>query len=165
VSPGEEVACCADGGPLLNWMVFVWVSAMPARLAALVCLKLLLVELGGSPAGLSAEMPQGAPQIPRDNWKDCYYNDQLIRCRDQQSADQLRILWIDGVRTQLNRRPPARPGLPNYWGDRYGGLWRRELLPQGNNIFTNLGTGNRILIPLRYPCRPPLKGEVGYCHE
>ena len=30
-------------------------------------------------------------------------------------------------------------------------------------LLTNLGTGNRILIPLRYPCKPPLKGEVGYC--
>ena len=65
--------------------------------------------------------------------------------------------------TPDRRRPPARPGLPSYWGDRYGGLWRRELLIQGNTLLTNLGTGNRILIPLRYPCKPPLKGEVGYC--
>lgn len=138
---------------------------MPARLTALVCLKLLLVVVDGSLTGPGATKLWSAPQIPRDNWKDCYYNDQLIRCRDQQSADQLRILWIDGVRTRLNRRPPARPGRPSYWGDRYGGLWRRELLPQGNSMFTNLGTGNRILVPLRYPCRPPLKGEVGYCQE
>lgn len=138
--------------------------AMPAR-TALVCLKLLLVGIGGGLPGLGAEMPPTAPQIPRDEWKDCYYNDQLIRCRDEQSADQLRIFWIDGVRTRLNLRPPARPGLPGTWGDRYGGLWRRELLPQGNSLLTNLGTGNRILIPLRYPCKPPLKGEVGYCHE
>jgi hypothetical protein len=70
---------------------------------------------------------------------------------------------VDGVRTRLERRPPARPGLPSYWGDRYGGLWRQELLIQGNTLLTNLGTGNRILIPLRFPCKPPLKGEVGYC--
>ena len=70
---------------------------------------------------------------------------------------------VDGLRTRLERRPPARPGLPSYWGDRYGGLWRRELLIQGNTLLTNLGTGNRILIPLRFPCKPPLKGEVGYC--
>lgn len=109
--------------------------------------------------------PQVAPQIPRDEWKDCIYNKQVIRCRDEQSDDVLRIVWVDGIRTRLERRPPARQGLPSYWRDRYGGLWRRELLIQGNTLLTNLGTGNRILIPLRYPCMPPLKGEVGYCHD
>jgi hypothetical protein len=49
--------------------------------------------------------------------------------------------------------------------DRYGGLWRRELLVQGNTMLTNLRTGNQILVPLRLVCRPPLKGEVGYCHR
>jgi hypothetical protein len=122
----------------------------------------LLLALGVWPVAVCAAP---VPQIPRDEWKDCFYNDELIRCRDEQSADQLRIFWIDGVRSFLRRRPPARPGLPSHWGDRHGGLWRRELLPQGNSLLTNLGTGNRILVPLRYPCRPPLKGEVGYCHE
>lgn len=109
--------------------------------------------------------PQAAPQIPRDEWKDCFYNKEVIRCRDAQTADVLWIVWVDGIRTRLERRPPARPGLPSTWGDRYGGLWRRELLIQGNTLLTNLATGNRILIPLRYPCKPPLKGEVGYCHD
>jgi hypothetical protein len=122
-----------------------------------------------APAVLPGELsqsqspPQAAPQIARDEWKDCLYNKEVIRCRDEQSADALRIIWVDGLRTRLERRPPARPGLPSYWGDRYGGLWRRELLIQGNTLLTNLSTGNRILIPLRYPCKPPLKGEVGYC--
>jgi len=107
--------------------------------------------------------PQATPQTARDEWKDCHYNKEVIRCRDEPTADVLRIVWVDGLRTRLERRPPARPGLPSYWGDRYGGLWRRELLIQGNTMLTNLGTGNRILIPLRYPCKPPLKGEVGYC--
>ncbi|MFM7269747.1 MAG: hypothetical protein ACKOZT_14390 [Cyanobium sp.] len=161
--------CCAGGGPLLNWSWCAWSSAMPAGPAILVGLGLLLVGLASCPGGLTAEVPRATPrlvpQIPRDGWKDCFYNYQLVRCRDEQEADQLRIVWIDGLRTQLRRRPPARPGLPSYWGDRYGGLWRRELLPQGNILLTNLGTGNRILVPLRYPCKPPLKGEVGYCHE
>ena len=116
------------------------------------------------PGNLSQSLSpaQEVPQIARDEWKDCLYNIAVIRCRDEQSSDDLRIVWVDGVRTQLDRRPPARPGLPSYWGDRYGGLWRRELLIQGNTLLTNLGTGNRILIPLRFPCKPPLKGEVGY---
>ena len=132
-------------------------------------LSLTAMLAAAAPAVLSGELsqtqspPQEAPQIARDEWKDCLYNKEVIRCRDEQSADGLRIVWVDGVRTRLERRPPARPGLPSYWGDRYGGLWRRELLVQGNTLLTNLGTGNRILIPLRFPCKPPLKGEVGYC--
>lgn len=86
----------------------------------------------------------------------------MIRCKDHQQADSLRIVWIDGVRSSFVRKPPSK-GLPSYWGDRHGGLWRRELLPQGNTVLTNLASGNRILLPLRYPCKPPLKGEVGYC--
>ena len=132
-------------------------------------LSLTALLAAAAPAVLPRELsqtqspPQEAPQIARDEWKDCLYNKEVIRCRDEQTADGLRIIWVDGVRTRLERRPPARPGLPSYWGDRYGGLWRRELLIQGNTLLTNLGTGNRILIPLRYPCKPPLKGEVGYC--
>ncbi len=133
---------------------------------------LTLVCCLGATLGFTAVAPGGAqtpsppvPQIPRDGWKDCVYNKDIIRCRDEQTADELRIIWVDGVRSRFVRRPPVRPGLPSYWGDRYGGLWRRELLPQGNTLLTNLGTGNRILIPLRYPCQPPLKGEVGYCHD
>jgi hypothetical protein len=134
-------------------------------------LSLATMLAAASPAVLPGELsqaqipPEAAPQIARDEWKDCLYNKDVIRCRDEQTADVLRIVWVDGVRTRLERRPPARPGLPSYWGDRYGGLWRRELLVQGNTLLTNLGTGNRILIPLRYPCPPPLKGEVGYCSQ
>ena len=132
-------------------------------------LSLATMLAGAAPAVLEGELsqaqssPEAVPQIPRDEWKDCLYNKQVIRCQDEPTADGLRIVWVDGVRTRLERRPPARPGLPSYWGDRYGGLWRRELLVQGNTLLTNLGTGNLILIPLRYPCKPPLKGEVGYC--
>jgi hypothetical protein len=132
-------------------------------------LSLTAMLAAAAPAVLPGELSQSqspaqeVPQIARDEWKDCLYNNAVIRCRDEQSADDLRIIWVDGVRTRLERMPQARTGLPSYWGDRYGGLWRRELLIQGNTSLTNLGTGNRILIPLRYPCKPPLKGEVGYC--
>ena len=47
--------------------------------------------------------------------------------------------------------------------DRLGGLWRRELFVQGNITLTNEANGNRIFVPLRFPCKPPLKGGVGYC--
>ncbi|MEB3266744.1 MAG: hypothetical protein VKN13_09045 [Cyanobacteriota bacterium] len=122
----------------------------------------LILLLGGLPA--AAGDPGSAPQIPRDDWKDCTYNDRLIRCRDIQSDGQILILWVDGIRSSFRLRAPSRPDLPNYWVDRYGGLWRRQLFPQGNILLTNLGSGNRILVPLRFPCKPPLKGEVGYCH-
>ena len=125
--------------------------------------RVVLLLLSSLPAAVSAQA--AVPQIPRDTWKDCAYNEQTIRCRDTPSDDQLLIVWIDGIRSAFRRRPPARPGLPSYWADRYGGLWRRELLPQGNTVLTNLGSGNRIMVPLRFPCKPPLKGEVGYCHE
>ena len=115
-----------------------------------------------APGGVRGQS-EPPPQIARDNWKDCLYNNEVIRCRDEQSADVLRIVWVDGVRSRFDRRPPAQPGLPSYWGDPHGGYWQRELLPQGNTLLTNLGSGNRILIPLRYPCKPPLKGEVGFC--
>lgn len=132
-------------------------------------LSLVTMVAGAAPAVLQGEQSQAqsyppeTPQIARDEWKDCLYNHEVIRCRDEPIEDVLRIVWVDGIRTRLERRPPARPGLPSYWGDSYGGLWRRELLIQGNTLLTNLGTGNRILIPLRYPCKPPLRGEVGYC--
>jgi len=55
------------------------------------------------------------------------------------------------------------PGDPPLLRDKLGGLWRRELLLQGNSLLVNQRNGNRILIPLRHPCRHPMQGEVGYC--
>jgi len=133
------------------------------RVFSLMGLLLIPVAIGLTEPSRAQSPPSPAPQIPRDEWKDCVYNKDVIRCRDEQSDDVLRIVWVDGIRTRLERKPPSRQGMPSYWADRYGGLWRRELLIQGNTLLTNLGTGNRILIPLRYPCKPPLKGEVGYC--
>ena len=45
-----------------------------------------------------------------------------------------------------------------------GGVWRRQVLGQGNTVLTNAANGARIFVPLRFTCKPPLQGEVGYCH-
>lgn len=108
--------------------------------------------------------PRGsAPQIPRDQWKDCAFNGEVIGCSDTQLDNGLRIVWKDGFRMTYVERPPRQPGDPVYLVDTLGGLWRREVLAQGNTVLTNLANGNRIFVPLRFPCKPPLKGEVGYC--
>lgn len=64
--------------------------------------------------------------------------------------------------TLLTKPPGAQEAV---YRDRLGGLWRQELVPQGNRVLTHSRNGNRIVIPLRFPCRPPLQGEVGYCRE
>ena len=118
-----------------------------------------------SPGAASPHPPAPPlPQLARDAWKDCAYNGETIGCRDEQLAQGLRIVWKDGLRMTYRERPARRRGDPVYLEDRYGGLWRRELLVQGNTVLTNLRSGNRILVPLRLTCRPPLRGEVGYCH-
>ncbi len=33
--------------------------------------------------------------------------------------------------------------------DSLGGIWQREILIQGNAVFTNPANGNRIVVPLR----------------
>ncbi len=113
----------------------------------------------------AADPGEPTPQIPRDQWKDCAFNGEVIGCSDTQLSDGLRIVWKDGLRMTYLERPPRQPGDPVYLADTLGGLWRREVLVQGNTVLTNLGNGNRIFVPLRFPCKPPLKGEVGYCHD
>lgn len=125
-------------------------------------LPLLAVLGAGSPAA-GATPPADPPQIARDGWKDCGWNGATIGCVDTQLPDGLAILWKDGLRMTYREQPPRRPGGPVYLRDTLGGLWRREVLVQGNTVLTHLGNGNRIFVPLRFPCRPPLKGEVGYC--
>lgn len=105
------------------------------------------------------------PQQARDGWKDCAYNGVTIGCVDAQLADGIRIVWKDGLQMTYQEVPPERPGGPTYLRDRLGGLWRRQVLAQGNTILTSVQGGARIFVPLRLTCRPPLKGEVGYCHE
>lgn len=138
-------------------------STRLASLIALASLSLLPLVSPAPPAWAGAS--PDTPQIPRDAWKDCLYNEKVIRCQDSQGNDRYHIVWIDGIRSTFWKKPPSHPEMPSYWADRYGGLWRRELLIQGNTQLTNLRTGNRIVVPLRYPCKPPAKGEVGYCRE
>lgn len=144
-----------------------WPANTPSRFA-IPCLAIALALLVSTPA--AAQPParpgqeQPAPQLARDGWKDCAYNDRPIGCVDRQLDDGVHILWQDGLRMTYREQPPRRPGGPVVLRDSLGGLWRREVLAQGNTVLTNLRTGNRIFVPLRFPCRPPLKGEVGYCH-
>jgi hypothetical protein len=144
-----------------------WPAMTPSRFA-IPCLAIALGLLASTPA--AAQVPAGpakeqlAPQVARDGWKDCAYNDRPIGCVDRQLDDGVHILWKDGLRMTYREQPPRRAGEPTYLRDRLGGLWRREVLAQGNIVLTNLRNGNRIFVPLRFPCRPPLKGEVGYCH-
>lgn len=130
----------------------------------------LLVILGfTTPAGTPAQtkvpqLSEQAPQIPRDAWKDCAYNGETIGCIDAQLADGFRVVWKDGLRMTYTRLPRRNSTEPQRYRDRLGGVWSEEIFPQGNKELTNVSTGNRIFIPLRFPCRPPLKGEVGFCH-
>jgi hypothetical protein len=102
------------------------------------------------------------PQIPRDGWKDCAFNDRVLPCRDRQTPTGLEIVWKDGQRMTYRKLPGPEASGAELLRDRLGGIWRRELFVQGNITLTNEANGNRILVPLRSPCRPPLKGEVGY---
>ncbi|KEF40852.1 MAG: hypothetical protein ER33_14630 [Cyanobium sp. CACIAM 14] len=104
-----------------------------------------------------------APQIPRDGWKDCAYNERTMGCVDERIPGGLEIRWQDGQRMTYREQPGSGEGGMDLLRDRLGGLWRRELFIQGNVVLTNTANGNRIFLPLRFPCRPPTKGEVGYC--
>lgn len=138
-------------------------ASLRAAVLALVATMGLPAAQGAAPAPASAPAP--APQIPRDAWKDCAFNDRPIGCRDEITAEGFRLLWRDGLRMTYTLQPQP-PGSPDaLYRDRLGGLWRQTLFPQGNRLLTHSGNGNRIFIPLRFPCRPPLQGEVGYCRE
>jgi hypothetical protein len=182
---------------------------------------LTMLALSGASRASANPLPErqllsdGAPipQIPRDNWKDCSFNDRLIGCQDRELADGVRIDWRDG-RSMTYRL--IRAGFPlSLLRDRYGGLWQREILGQGNAVYTKVlldedapgkafsgktvagktlpgqtapgktapgkavpgkpslgkpvlgkpAQSNRIVVPLRLPCKPPLVGEVGYCQR
>ncbi len=101
----------------------------------------LLMALGGLLVNLPA-VSQAAP------WKACSYNDQPIPCRDGHSSEgSVRILWQDGLSMTYRL---VEPGFPlSTLRDAFGGLWQREVLVQGNAVFTNKANGNRIVVPLR----------------
>ncbi|WP_353617256.1 hypothetical protein [Synechococcus sp. FACHB-909] len=123
----------------------------------------------GVMVGVGVAAPASAqaipPQIPRDGWKDCEYNDKPLACVDEQLPGGLKIRWKDGQ--SMTYRAVSAKGKDSSGSDllrdRLGGIWRRELYVQGNITLTNEANGNRIFVPLRFPCKPPLKGEVGYC--
>ena len=104
-----------------------------------------------------------AGQGPGAVWKDCAFNDVLIGCVDQQLPDGIRLVWKDGLAMTYRQTAPGQPGAPVDLRDQLGALWRRQVLAQGNTVLTNLASGARIVVPLRFPCPVPLKGEVGYC--
>ena len=127
-------------------------------------LALAWTTLQGIAAAEPAPTPSGqAPQIARDQWKDCEFNLQVIGCIDKHGPDGLHLIWKDGLRMDYQTTQQEQEGVDAILKDRLGGFWRREVMIQGNVTLTNLGNGNRIMIPLRLTCRPPLKGTVGYC--
>jgi hypothetical protein len=135
-------------------------SRKTSALALLLAVAGLVSFLTSVPASAQSAQEAGPPQIQRDGWKDCEFNLQVIGCRDQQLANYgLRIIWKDGLRMDYKLVGD------DLLRDTLGGLWRRQVLVQGNLLLKNTKNTNRILIPLRYTCKPPLKGQVGYCRE
>jgi hypothetical protein len=117
-----------------------------------------------APGAPGSERAPVAPQVARDRWKDCAFNDVTIGCIDQPVANGIRVVWKDGLAMTYREQPARKPGDSVLLRDQLGGLWRRQVLAQGNIVLTNVSSGARIFVPLRFPCKPPLKGEVGYCH-
>jgi hypothetical protein len=57
------------------------------------------------------------------------------------------ITWKDG---QAMTYRLVTEGFPfSTLRDSLGGIWQREILVQGNAVFTNPANGNRIVVPLR----------------
>jgi hypothetical protein len=83
-----------------------------------------------------------------ESWKSCSFNDSPIACRDSHSPDgTVRITWQDG---QTMTYQLVQDGFPiSTLRDSLGGIWQREILIQGNAVFTNPANGNRIVVPLR----------------
>jgi hypothetical protein len=79
-----------------------------------------------------------------DTWKSCSYNGRSIPCRDSHSPDRtVRIIWKAG---QAMTCRLVKDGFPS---STLGGIGEREILVQGNAVFTNPANGNRIGVPLR----------------
>jgi hypothetical protein len=94
---------------------------------------------------LMAGMPT---QVIAQPWKSCWFNDQPMGCRDHHHTDgSLTIEWSDGLAMtyMLVHENAPRSTLR----DSLGGLWHREVLAQGNAVFTHAQNGNRIMVPLR----------------
>ena len=136
------------------------------------CLAVIAVwaAWGWGPVALAApNNPQSTPasvpaQVAREGWKDCAFNGVTIGCIDKQLPDGLNLLWKDGLKMTYRQLQPAQAGKSAELRDQLGGVWRRQVLGQGNTVLTNEANGARIFVPLRLTCKPPLQGEVGYCH-
>ena len=83
-----------------------------------------------------------------DSRKNCSFNDSPIPCRDSHSPDgTVRITWQDG---QAMTYRLVQEGFPiSTLRDSLGGIWQREILIQGNAVFTHPANGNRNVVPLR----------------
>ena len=135
------------------------------------CLAVIAVwaAWGWGPVALAVpNNPQSTPasvpaQVARDGWKDCAFNGVTIGCIDKQLPDGISLLWKDGLKMTYRQLQPAQAGKPAELRDQLGGVWRRQVLGQGNTVLTNEANGARIFVPLRLTCKPPLQGEVGYC--
>jgi hypothetical protein len=81
-------------------------------------------------------------------WKACAFNDQVLGCRDVHHANgSLTLHWQDGLSMTYRL---IEEGFPlSLLRDSLGGVWRREVLVQGNAVFTHAINGNRIAVPLR----------------
>ncbi|MCS5699197.1 hypothetical protein NZK32_09120 [Cyanobium sp. FGCU-52] len=90
----------------------------------------------------------GSQGARADGWKACAFNDQPLLCRDSHGADgSVRIVWQDGKAMTYRL---VKEGFPlSTLRDSLGGIWEREVLVQGNAVFTNRANGNRIFVPLR----------------
>ena len=88
-----------------------------------------------------------------ETWKACSFQNVAIGCRDQHHRDgSVRILWQDGI---VMTYQLVKPGFPrSRLRDRHGHLWQREILLQGNAVFTNLTNGQRFVVPLRVESQP-----------
>jgi hypothetical protein len=128
------------------------------RLAAQL-LRIVLPNFGASIALLL-----GTPdQVAAEPWKSCWFNDQPMGCRDQQHADgSVTIQWRDGLAMTYIL---VREGFPrSTLRDSLGGLWQREVLVQGNAVFSHAQNGNRITVPLRadaaHDCPPAVRAQM-----
>ena len=97
--------------------------------------------------GVAALMGMASP-VAAEPWKSCWFNDQPMGCRDQHHADgSVTIQWRNGLAMTYTL---VREGFPrSTLRDSLGGLWPREVLVQGNAVFTHAQNGNRITVPLR----------------
>ena len=141
-----------------------------SRGKGLLLLAAAWAALAWGPVALAApNNPKSTPasvpaQVARDGWKDCAFNGVTIGCIDKQLPDGISLLWKDGLKMTYRQLQPAQAGKPAELRDQLGGVWRRQVLGQGNTVLTNEANGARIFVPLRLTCKPPLQGEVGYCH-